>query len=160
MPGMQLIKLNDFNRAEIMLWDEENQEYCKYRNNPGMGDWRAPEEYFDYPIDEKIDIWSLGMNFYALLTGLYPFPEETIVKQVQKRVRRGDVPFVYPEIGERSFAEKRLAEIMQHCLEYNADERIGITELVKMLQDAVVEYDSHLVVEGASRPWMRNQTSD
>ena len=24
--------------------------------------WRAPEEYRDDPLDEKIDIWSLGNN--------------------------------------------------------------------------------------------------
>lgn len=32
------LKLNDFNRAEIMFWNEREQEYCKYRNNPGHGD--------------------------------------------------------------------------------------------------------------------------
>jgi serine/threonine protein kinase len=32
------LKLNDFNRAEPMLYDEENHEYCRYRNNPGHGD--------------------------------------------------------------------------------------------------------------------------
>ena len=32
------LKLNDFNRAEIMLWNEIDQEYCKYRNYPGWGD--------------------------------------------------------------------------------------------------------------------------
>lgn len=31
------LKLNDFNRAEIMLWDAENQEYCRYKNHPGRG---------------------------------------------------------------------------------------------------------------------------
>lgn len=31
------IKLNDFNRAEIMLWDDEREQYCRYRNNPGNG---------------------------------------------------------------------------------------------------------------------------
>lgn len=31
------IKLNDFNRAEIMFWDEGNSRYCKYRNGPGKG---------------------------------------------------------------------------------------------------------------------------
>jgi serine/threonine protein kinase len=31
------VKLNDFNRAEIMLWNEKDQEYCKYRNEPGGG---------------------------------------------------------------------------------------------------------------------------
>ena len=30
-------KLNDFNRAEIMLWDEEGQDYCRYRNGEGNG---------------------------------------------------------------------------------------------------------------------------
>ena len=34
------LKLNDFNRAEIMLWNEKDFEYCKYRNHPGIGDVR------------------------------------------------------------------------------------------------------------------------
>lgn len=34
------LKLNDFNRAEIMLWNEKDQEYCGYRNDPGRGDVR------------------------------------------------------------------------------------------------------------------------
>lgn len=87
------LKLNDFNRAEMMFWNEKDKEYCRYRNNPGHGDvsslrvesahasidlthriplslqWRAPEEFFDKPLDEKIDIWSLGNNMFALLTG-------------------------------------------------------------------------------------------
>lgn len=32
------LKLNDFNRAEIMLYNEKDKEYCRYRNNPGHGD--------------------------------------------------------------------------------------------------------------------------
>jgi Protein tyrosine and serine/threonine kinase len=35
------LKLNDFNRAEIMLWNEKDQEYCRYRNEPGKGDVRV-----------------------------------------------------------------------------------------------------------------------
>ena len=31
------IKLNDFNRAEFMLWDESIQEYCTYSEGRGMG---------------------------------------------------------------------------------------------------------------------------
>jgi hypothetical protein len=31
------LKLNDFNRAEFMLWDEEHQEYCKYTEGRGQG---------------------------------------------------------------------------------------------------------------------------
>jgi serine/threonine protein kinase len=32
-----MVKLNDFNRAEFMLWDEEAQEYCRYREGLGNG---------------------------------------------------------------------------------------------------------------------------
>jgi serine/threonine protein kinase len=33
----QMLKLSDFNRAEIMLWDEEHNEYCRYRNGFAPG---------------------------------------------------------------------------------------------------------------------------
>ena len=32
-----LVKLNDFNRAEFMLWDESAQRYCKYGEGRGHG---------------------------------------------------------------------------------------------------------------------------
>lgn len=32
-----IIKLNDFNRAEFMLFDEDHQRYCKYFEGPGNG---------------------------------------------------------------------------------------------------------------------------
>lgn len=35
------LKLNDFNRAEIMLWNEKDQEYCRYKNGKGHGDVRS-----------------------------------------------------------------------------------------------------------------------
>ena len=31
------LKLNDFNRAEIMLWDEDEKKYCKYKSGIGHG---------------------------------------------------------------------------------------------------------------------------
>merc|ERR1712113_1075110 len=67
------IKLNDFNRGEAMLYNEDKGEYCRYRNGAGGGDWRAPEEYEDGYLNEKIDVWSYGNNVYAILTGLYVF---------------------------------------------------------------------------------------
>jgi serine/threonine protein kinase len=32
-----MVKLNDFNRAEFMLWNDETQEYCRYKNGKGHG---------------------------------------------------------------------------------------------------------------------------
>jgi serine/threonine protein kinase len=33
----QTVKLNDFNRAEFMLWDENKGKYCKYGEGHGAG---------------------------------------------------------------------------------------------------------------------------
>ena len=54
------VKLNDFNRAEIMLFNEEENEYCPYKTSIGGGVWRAPEEYAGRPLDDKIDVWAMG----------------------------------------------------------------------------------------------------
>jgi hypothetical protein len=32
-----MVKFNDFNRAEFMLWNDKTQEYCKYKNGKGHG---------------------------------------------------------------------------------------------------------------------------
>lgn len=53
------LKLNDFNRAEFPLFDEESGEYCRYKNGKGGGNWRAPEEYRDDTLLEEIDVWSI-----------------------------------------------------------------------------------------------------
>lgn len=42
------LKLNDFNRAEIMLWNDKDQEYCKYRNHPGGGDVSLDNRFFTH----------------------------------------------------------------------------------------------------------------
>ena len=121
-----------------MLFNEKDQEYCRYRNNPGHGDWRAPEEYHDKPLNEQIDIWSLGNNFYALLTGLYPFYDGDS-NRVKKLVKKGETAFIDPRYKERSFAEKSLAELIPRCWKYNPDDRITIFELVDELRSAAQE---------------------
>ena len=67
------LKLGDFNRAGLMLFDEEKGKYCKYSNGNCYGNYRAPEEFAAKPLDESIDVFSFGNNIYALLTGLWVF---------------------------------------------------------------------------------------
>jgi len=70
------LKLGDFNRAEFPKYDPEKQEYCKYNNGRGYGNYRSPEEFDTRDLDEKIDVWSFGNNIYGLLTGLWVFYED------------------------------------------------------------------------------------
>ncbi|CAB9518281.1 Probable serine/threonine-protein kinase [Seminavis robusta] len=133
------VKLNDFNRAEIMLWDEQAQQYCKYKNGRGHGDWRAPEEFKDLPLDEFIDVWSLGNNFYSLLTGVYPYFNVEKDKDIQQMVKDGEKPLIDPRYVDSSFAERKLVDVILRCFEYDPELRADINEIRRMLKEAIVE---------------------
>lgn len=121
------------------------------------------------PLDEKIDIWSLGVNMvrnegwalhgrtrlptkclthltlcyashqYALLTGMSPMYDTCKTDAVQRKIVRGESILIHPKWSEKSFAEAQLAEIIQHCFAYKAADRPSIGELVTLLRAAVEE---------------------
>lgn len=81
------IKLNDFNRAEVLLWEDRKQDdnghnndqpatggYCISQNGAGITT-KAQEEYTKQPIDESADIFSFGAIVYGVLTGNYLYSE-------------------------------------------------------------------------------------
>jgi len=131
------IKLNDFNRGEAMLFNEEKGEYCRYRNGAGGGDWRAPEEYDDGYLNEKIDVWSFGNNVYALLTGLYVFHDtfgEGEYKIIKKKILNGEKTVIDPVYRTRSHIEGSLVKIIEKCWTADPDERPSIFELLEDLK--------------------------
>lgn len=130
------LKLNDFNRAEAMLFDEEVGEYCKYRNGAGGGDYRAPEEYVDGRLNEKIDVFSFGNNIYALITGLWNFYElgDKIQRKIDK-IKAGELPYIDRRYRERNYVQDRLIHVMEKCWKFDPDERADIFWVVKYLRE-------------------------
>jgi len=136
---MTEVILNDFNRAEFMLWDEEEEEYCSYREGFGAGNWRSPEEYHDEYLTEQVDVFSLGNNMYGLLTGLMVFYEIESYGEIQDLVGDGEKAYIDPRYKERSLAEAKLVEIINQCHEYYPEDRPSIFEVVDMLWQALEE---------------------
>jgi len=131
------VVLNDFNRAEFMLWDQSEEKYCRYREGYGNGNWRAPEEYHDELLNEKVDVFSLGNNMYGLLTGLMVFHEINTYEEVQHLVGLGEKAFIDPRYKDRSLAEAKIVEIIEKCHEYYEEERPSIFEVVDLLWEAL-----------------------
>lgn len=134
------LKLNDFNRAEAMLYDEQAGEYCRYQNGPGGGDYRAPEEYVDGWLNEKIDVFSYGNNIYGLITGLWNFYElKGQVKKKIAKIKAGELPYIDPRYRNRNYIQDRLIFVMEQCWKFAPDDRADIFWVVKYLRETKEE---------------------
>jgi len=92
-------KLNDFNRCRFMREKKEDKSVCGFEVGSNPGKFRAPEEYA-YEIEtEKIDVYSMGNIFYAILSGLMPF-EGIKAEKANKQVMEGKRPKIPSEVKE------------------------------------------------------------
>lgn len=133
------MKLGDFNRASIMEYDIVNEMYCKFNNGGAFGNYRAPEEYEEKDLDDKIDVFSFGNNIYAMLTGLWGFYDLEDDQMTQEELLDGKLPYVDPRWKDRSYIERRLVELMEKCWIFNPDERVDIFYAVEFLRETVKE---------------------
>jgi len=76
---------------------------------------------------------------YLLLTGMDPFYNLEHFSEVQEAVKAGKKAFIDPRYRTRSFAERKVAEAIDLCWEYEPDKRLDIGMLVKLLREAVQE---------------------
>ena len=129
------IKIVDYNRAEALLYDINQDEYCTFRNGlPPDGMYRAPEENIDAPLTEKIDVFSLGNVLYYILTGTMVHSDRESSEAVQRIVDGITEPIADTYYEEPSTAA--LAEAIQMCWTYLPEKRPTIFELVQFLEDA------------------------
>jgi len=140
-----VLKIVDYNRAEFVLYNVAKEEYCRWGNGaPVDGSLRAPEENVDAPLDESMDVYSLGNNLYSVLTGKLAWaglPLEDVTKKIVNGERLA-VPEFYREVP----ATHSLVRVMEACWTYDPEERPSIFDVVEMLEEAVRD---HPVVEKA-----------
>lgn len=124
---------NDFNNAIYMEWNLEKQKYCKYYCSFG-GTFKAPEVYDGTYVDETVDVWPMGNLIFGLLVGLYPYHELSDSREIQHLTKKRP-PYIDPRYQNRSYAERRLVEIMNQCHKLDPSERVDIFEVVAHLRE-------------------------
>lgn len=139
-----MLKLNDFNRAEFLLWDETHQAYCQHRNGKGHGSWRSPEEYRNDALTDKIDVWSLGNNIYTILTGVDPLLADDDYVKRSNLIVQGKTGRLDPKYFEQDGPERLLATVIQQCFQYDPAMRPTIFEIVNDLQRGVEQVERRL----------------
>lgn len=82
-------------------------------------------------LDEKIDVYSLGNNIFALLTGRRVW----LGRRDQKKEMRKYSVATKAFFKKKSFVERKLAEIMIRCWDFDPATRPSIFDVVEFLRD-------------------------
>jgi len=132
IPGANLtLKLSDFG---LLRQSEDVLEYpTKVVESLA---YRPPEWFLDLPLDERSDIYSLGVILYEATTGYLPFKAKTFNDAWQTHFARKAPPHVRkvrPQLPEA------LGDIIMRCLEHEPDKRFNAVSDLTDALDTVAE---------------------
>ena len=114
------IKIMDFGLSKIMGPEE------KLADGFGTLSFVAPEVLIRQPYNKQIDIWSLGVILYYMLSGTLPFDDENDNEEViAKMTVFTEVQFPLNNWSKKS---EDVIDLIKKCLIKNPIERIKINE--------------------------------
>jgi tetratricopeptide (TPR) repeat protein/predicted Ser/Thr protein kinase len=117
----------------------------------GTMEYMSPEQGLGKPLDERSDLFAVGLIFYELLTGLMPYKADSALASLLKRTHERAVP-----VSSHSSAIPRaLSDIVGKCLEPKLEDRYQhVSEILADLEAwqggraaATLHFPS------SSRPW-------
>merc|ERR1712151_1111177 len=108
---------------------------CGYSVGKNPGTFRSPEEYQYKKQSEKVDIYSMGNIFYALLTNQYPWTRTKLdTKAIQKNIINGQRPILPIHIKNSTHPiDVAIRTAMNMCLIHNPNQRATAREIQSFL---------------------------
>jgi tetratricopeptide (TPR) repeat protein len=134
----------------------------------GTMEYMSPEQAMGTTLDQRSDIFSVGLIFFELLTGKAPYHADTAIASLMKRTREdarsaSDVDASVPKslsaivsrCLEREPANRyhSAVELLQQLTTWEANPNISADTLSKMIPHAVVRH-SRFNLELPGKSWM------
>jgi hypothetical protein len=141
------VKILDFGMAKLI----EGERDITSEQIVGTANYLSPEQIRGEALDARVDVYAIGITFYALLAGRLPFTADNNAALLYKHVHEAP-----PPLGDLLPADHdvppRLIALIHRCLAKAVDERPGdANEVVRDLVACVPGELFHLpVAEGGS----------
>jgi len=139
------IKVMDFGLAKFY----QQHDMTMTQGVAGTPFYMSPEQVTGRRLDQRSDIFSLGMTLYELLSGQLPFNKQDSLFSIQRAIVELDFP---APNHFNSKVPKRLSDILMKALEKDPDRRY--THAREMLSDIEAfgssVYEMPTIMEGAA----------
>jgi len=117
------IKVVDFGLAKLTeVLTEQRNANAQVRTDPhllmGTVKYMSPEQLREVAVDERTDIWSLGIVLYEMLTGSTPFEARSRNDSIASILAQERTELVFPED-----VPTKLRKIVNNALEKDCDKR-------------------------------------
>ena len=109
----------------------------------GTVPYMSPEQLRGDPVDHRTDFFSLGIIYYQMATGRYPYGPD--LGSAMSKILQGSPDSV---ADVRTDLPRQLGRLVRHCLEKDPEQRI---QSAKDLRTGLVDLERELAVSGRRR---------
>jgi serine/threonine protein kinase len=106
--------------------DVQNSTQIKSNQMKGTPLYMSPEMLAGKDYNYKTDIFSIGVTFYVMLFGHFPFPMQSLLTLTQKYSTNPPIEFPPSEP-----ITKHSMDFIKRCMTYNPADRISIFEIMQ-----------------------------
>jgi len=103
----------------------------------GTTPYMSPEQLRGEPVDQRSDIFALGVVLYRMATGRHPFARKSSAETILAILKEQPPPVT----AENATLPRHLGRVIRHCLEKDADQRfqtaLDVRNELEQLQDEV-----------------------
>ena len=117
------IKIMDFGLSKILGKKE------KVTEGFGTLTFVSPEVLIRQPYNKEVDIWSIGVILYLMLSGELPFDDEEDDEQkIAKSIVYNELKFTSKKFNNKS---KEVIQLIKECLTKDPKDRIKVDDILK-----------------------------
>jgi eukaryotic-like serine/threonine-protein kinase len=128
-----IVKILDFGLAKV----KGQSQLTKYESTIGTVAYMSPEQTKGEEVDQRTDIWSLGVVFYEMITGNLPFKGEYDQAIIYSILNRNPEELNVP---------KKIKNFVFKCLQKNRERRYHTVEeiLVEFNFDSDISFKKNI----------------